>query len=130
MAECEGAFGGFNEDVQAGAALAMINDAGAKSNSRTTATDGFTGATAGGLPINVVGVGCGNDTADRAIQEIRKLVEQDGANVVLGPLSGDEGIAIANYAKDHPEVTFINGISGAQEATLQVRAPELLPLHR
>ena len=123
MAECEGAFGGFNEDVQAGAALAMINGAGAKSNSRTTATKGFTGATAGGLPINVVGVGCGNDTSDRAIQEIRKLVEQEGANVVLGPLSGDEGIAIANYAKDHPDVTFINGISGAQEATLQVRAP-------
>src|SRR5258706_11397059 len=123
MAECEGAFGGFNEDVVAGATLAMINNAGAKSNSRTTALDGFTGATAGGLGINVVGVGCGNDTADRAIQEIRKLVEQDGAEVVLGPLSGDEGIAIANYAKDHPEVTFINGISGAQEATLQVQAP-------
>ena len=31
-------------------------------------------------------------------QEIRTLVEQDGANVVIGPLSGDEGIAIANYA--------------------------------
>jgi branched-chain amino acid transport system substrate-binding protein len=123
MAECEGAFGGFNEDVVAGATLAMINNAGAKSNSRTTALDGFTGANAGGLDIKVVGVGCGNDTADRAIQEIRKLVEQDGAEVVLGPLSGDEGIAIANYAKDHPEVTFINGISGAQEATLQVRAP-------
>ena len=123
MAECEGAFGGFNEDVQAGVALAMINEAGATSNSRTTATEGFSGATAGGLPIEVVSVGCGDDTADRAIQEIRKIVEQDGANVVIGPLSGDEGIAIANYAKDHPEVTFINGISGAQEATLQVQAP-------
>ena len=123
MAECEGAFGGFNEDVVAGATLAMINNAGAKSKSRTTALDGFTGAKAGGLDINVVGIGCGNDTADRAIQEIRKLVEQDGAEVVLGPLSGDEGIAIANYAKDHPGVTFINGISGAQEATLQVQAP-------
>jgi branched-chain amino acid transport system substrate-binding protein len=123
MAECEGAFGGFNEDVVAGATLAMINGAGATSNSRTTALDGFTGATAGGLPIEVVSVGCGNDTADRAIQEIRKIVEQDGANVVIGPLSGDEGIAIANYAKDHPDVTFINGISGAQEATLQVQAP-------
>ena len=123
MAECEGAFGGFNEDVQAGVALAMINEAGATSNSPTTATEGFSGATAGGLPIEVVSVGCGDDTADRAIEEIRKIVEQDGANVVIGPLSGDEGIAIANYAKDHPEVTFINGISGAQEATLQVQAP-------
>ena len=28
--------------------------------------------------------------ADRIIQEIRKIVEQDGAEVVIGPLSGDE----------------------------------------
>src|SRR5215203_6153092 len=59
MAECEGAFGGFNEDVVAGVTLAMINEAGATSNSRTTALEGFSGATAGGLPIEVVSVGCG-----------------------------------------------------------------------
>ena len=129
MAECEGAFGGFNEDVQAGVALAMINEAGATSNSRTTATEGFSGASAGGVPIEVVGVGCGDDTSDRAIQEIRKIVEQDGANVVIGPLSGDESIAIANYAKDHPEVTFIDGIAGAQETTLTVQAPNYFRFH-
>ena len=51
-------------------------------------------------------------------------MEENGANVVIGPLSGDEGIAIANYALDHPEVTFLNGISGAQETTtLHVQAP-------
>ena len=33
MAECEGAFGGFNEDVVAGATLALINEAGATPNS-------------------------------------------------------------------------------------------------
>ena len=49
MAECEGAFGGFNEDVVAGVTLAMINEAGATSNSRTTALDGFTGAKVGGV---------------------------------------------------------------------------------
>jgi branched-chain amino acid transport system substrate-binding protein len=129
MAECEGAFGGFNEDVQAGVALAMINEAGATTNSPTTATEGFSGATAGGQPIEVVSVGCGDDTPDRAIQEIRKIVEQDGANVVIGPLSGDESIAIANYAKDHPEVTFIDGIAGAQETTLQVQAPNYFRFH-
>ena len=62
LAECEGDFGGFNEDVIAGLTLAMINQAGATSNSRTTATDGFTGAVAGGRPIDVVGVGCGDAT--------------------------------------------------------------------
>lgn len=123
MGECEGAFGGFHEDVVAGATLAMVEGAGATVNSTTSALDGFTGAEIGGVPIELVGIGCGDDTPDRAIQEIRTLVEQNGANVVLGPLSGDEGIAIANYALDHPEVTFINGISGAQDATLHVQAP-------
>jgi branched-chain amino acid transport system substrate-binding protein len=123
LGECEGAFGGFAEDVVAGATLALINGAGATSNSPDTALDGFTGASVAGVPIELVGIGCGDDTADRAIQEIRTLVEQDGANVVIGPLSGDEGIAVANYALDHPEVTFINGIAGAQDATLHIQAP-------
>ncbi len=129
MAECEGAFGGFNEDVVAGATLALINEAGATPNSTDTALDGFTGAEVNGVPIELVGIGCGDDTADRAVQEIRTLVEQDGANVVIGPLSGDEGIAIANYALDHPEVTFIDGISGAQDATLHVQAPNFFRYH-
>jgi len=123
IGECEGAFGGFHEDVVAGATLALINGAGATSTSSTTALDGFSGASVAGVPIELVGIGCGDDTADRAIQEVRTLVEQNGANIVLGPLSGDEGIAVANYALDHPEVTFINGIAAAQDATLHVRAP-------
>ncbi len=123
MGECEGAFGGFHEDTVAGATLALVEDAGATTNSTTTALDGFDGAELAGTPIELVGIGCGDDTADRAIQEVRTLVEENGANVVIGPLSGDEGIAIANYALDHPEVTFINGIAGAQDATLHVQAP-------
>lgn len=123
MGECEGPFGGFHEDVVAGTTLALVNTAGATSNSSTTALDGFTGASVAGVDIELVGIGCGDDTADRGIQEIRTLVEQNNANVVIGPLSGDEGIAIANYAIDHPEVTFINGTSGAQDTTLHIAAP-------
>ena len=123
MGECEGGFAAFSEDVVAGATLAMINGAGATSNSSTTAMDGFSGASVAGVDIELVGIGCGDDTSDRAIQEVRTLVEQQGANVVVGPLSGDEGNAVAGYALDHPEVTFLNGIAGAQDATLHVRAP-------
>jgi branched-chain amino acid transport system substrate-binding protein len=129
MGECEGPFGGFHEDVVAGATLALVEGAGATSNSPDTALDGFTGAEVNGIPIELVGIGCGDDTADRAIQEVRTLVEQNDANVVIGPLSGDEGIAIANYALDHPEVTFIDGISGAQDATLHVQAPNFFRYH-
>ena len=129
LAECEGAFGGFNEDVVAGVTLALINHAGATSNSTTTALDGFANAVAGGREIELVGIGCGDDTADRIIQEIRTLVEENGAEIVIGPLSGDESIAVANYAKDHPEITVLSGIAGAQETTLQVQAPNYFRFH-
>jgi branched-chain amino acid transport system substrate-binding protein len=129
LGECEGPFGGFHEDVVAGVTLALINLAGATSNSPTTALDGFSGASAGGVDIELVGIGCGDDTADRIIQEVRMLVEQNGANVVIGPLSGDESIAIANYAADNPQVTFLDGIAGAQESTLQVQAPNYFRFH-
>jgi len=123
MGECEGPFGGFHEDVVGGASLAFIQNAGATSNSSTSALDGFSGASVAGTDIELVGIGCGDDTGDRALQEVRTLVEQNGAEVILGPLSGDEGIAIAEYAKDNPDLTVINGISGAQETTLKVQAP-------
>ena len=123
LGECEGAFGAFHEDVVAGASLPFITFAGGTSNSSTSALEGFSGAEVAGVPIEVVGIGCGDDTPDRIIQEVRKIVEQDGANVVIGPLSGDESIAVANYAKDHPDVTFLNGIAGAQETTMVVQAP-------
>jgi branched-chain amino acid transport system substrate-binding protein len=129
LAECEGAFGGFNEDVVAGVVLGLINGAGATSNSPTTALEGWSGAVAGGRELELVGIGCGDDTADKIIQEVRKLVEESGAEVVIGPLSGDESIAIANYALDHPEVTFLSGIGGAQETTLHVQAPNFFRFH-
>ena len=77
----------------------------------------------------MVGYGCADDTADKAIEETRRLVEQEGADILVGPLSGDEGIAVANYAKEHPDKTFINGIAGAQDSTLKVQAPNFFRYH-
>ena len=51
------------------------------------------------------------------------MIQNVGVDILLGPLSGDEGIAIANYAKQQPNKTFVNGTSGAQQTTLSVKAP-------
>ena len=56
-------------------------------------------------------------------------MEQEDADVLIGPLSGDEGIAVANYAKEHPDKTFVNGIAGAQDSTLKVQAPNFFRFH-
>jgi len=52
-----------------------------------------------------------------------KLIEQDKVQILLSPLSGDEGIAVKNFAKTHPELTFVNAASGAQETTYVDPAP-------
>ena len=55
---------------------------------------------------------------DVAVNATRKLVEQDKVEIMVGPLSGGEGIAVKDYSKTQPQVTFINGGSGAQATTL------------
>ncbi|MDP5218876.1 ABC transporter substrate-binding protein [Ruegeria sp. 2205SS24-7] len=72
--------------------------------------------TAGGREIELV-IGSTDASPDSAVRAARKLVEQDGVEIVIGPLSGSEGIAIRDYSKTQPGVTFLNGISGAQETT-------------
>lgn len=70
----------------------------------------------GGKEVELV-IGSTDASPDSAVRAARKLVEQDNVSIVIGPLSGSEGIAIRDYSKSHPEVTFLNGISGAQETT-------------
>ena len=60
---------------------------------------------------------------DVAVNATRKLVEQDKVDIMVGPLSGGEGIAVKDYAKTQPNITFINGGSGAQATTLVSPAP-------
>jgi len=62
-------------------------------------------------------IGPTDASPDSAVRAARKVVEQDGVDIVIGPLSGSEGIAIRDYSKTQPGVTFLNGISGAQETT-------------
>ncbi|MEM8855921.1 MAG: ABC transporter substrate-binding protein [Pseudomonadota bacterium] len=71
---------------------------------------------AGGRPIEYV-IAPTDASPDSAVRAARKLIEQDEVDFIIGPLSGSEGIAIRDLAKNYPNVTIINGSSGAQEAT-------------
>jgi branched-chain amino acid transport system substrate-binding protein len=123
LSDCQGAFGAFDNQDLGGAIAALSQYAGAKPKNPNLPRAGFTGASVAGHPIKLVGIGCSNDRADTAIRETRRLMEQLGADIQIGPLSGDESIAVANYAKAHPTKTFINGTAAAQDTTLHVRAP-------
>src|SRR4051812_31421756 len=113
----------FEAESLPGAKYALVKDAGGKADG-TKPQDQVTGATVAGKPISI-SYGCSDATPDKAVAEARRLVENVGVQILLGPLSGDEGVAVANYAKSHPDVTFVNGTSGAQSTTLSVKAPNL-----
>src|SRR5580700_6808942 len=80
------------------------------------------GGKAGGKELEFV-IASTDATPDSAVRAVKKLIEQDHVQVLLSPLSGDEGIAVKNFSKTHPELTFINAASGAQETTYVDPAP-------
>jgi branched-chain amino acid transport system substrate-binding protein len=106
LATFEGAFTVLGEDSMRGAVMAV---------------DDF-GGTVGGKKIEII-KGSSDGSPDSAVRAIRKLVEQDGVKVVVGPLSGDEGLAVKDYLKTKPDVTVVNGTSAAQDTTLRDPAP-------
>ena len=74
------------------------------------------GNSAGGRPIEL----CPEATIgspDMAEQKARTLVEETGVDFIVGPLSGNEGLAVRNYARSCPDRVFLNGSSGAQDLT-------------
>jgi branched-chain amino acid transport system substrate-binding protein len=71
---------------------------------------------AGGKELEIVR-GSSDASPDSALRAAKKLVEQDKVEILIAPLSGSEGIALRDYAKTQPQVTFLNGCSGAQETT-------------
>ena len=122
----EGAFAPFEGQTWGGAMLPLINRGATPVSGDPT--DGVENAMIAGHPIEIV-YGGSDSTPDKAVEEARRLVEQEDVDILVGPLSGSEGIAVANYSKEQPGVTFVNGISGAQDTTLKVRSPNFFRFH-
>ena len=129
LSDCRGAFGAFYEQDIAGAQAAFAQYAGGRPRNRNKPSAGMTGIRIAGRPVNIVGYGCADDRAATAIRETRRLMERLNADILIGPLSGDEAIAVASYAKSHPNKTFINGTAGSQDPTLRVRARNFFRYH-
>ncbi len=101
LATLEGPFAAGGADGMRGAELAVIQR----------------GGTVAGRKIEIIKASS-DAKPDVAVNATRKLVEQDKVDIMVGPLSGGEGIAVKDYSKTQPQVTFINGASGAQATTL------------
>ncbi len=106
LATLEGPFAAGGADGMRGAELALMQR----------------GGMAGGRKVEILKASS-NASPDVAVNATRKLVEQDKVEIMVGPLSGGEGIAVKDYSKTQPGVTFINGGSGAQATTLVSPSP-------
>src|SRR5690606_11810082 len=106
LATLEGPFAAPGQDSMRGAELALRQRNGM----------------AGGKKIELIKASS-NAQPNVAVDATRKLVEQDKVQIMIGPLSGSEGIAVKDYSKTQPQVTFVNGASGAQATTLVDPSP-------
>jgi len=85
------------------------------------AIDEFGGQVAG-MRIETVIRGS-NAIPDSAVDAVQSLLDHDQVDFVIGPLSGNEGLAVRDYAFTRPDRTFLNGVAGAQDITLRNPAP-------
>jgi branched-chain amino acid transport system substrate-binding protein len=121
LVDCTGPFSSAEQAVVAGVELPFLARGGRLRGSLPS--QGITGASVAGRPVDVV-VGCA-DTETRMLAETRRLVEVDGADVVIGPTGPTAGLVLKEYARRHPEIAFVAGPSQAPELTLSDPAPNV-----
>ena len=120
FAACEGQYGFSYDQSLAGAELPLI-DRGAHLQGGGPEA-GLSGATIAGRKVRLF-FACGDDTARKALSEVRRLVESVGVDALIGPTQETESFVIRDYARRHPAVAFLNGSSAGQGVTLKHPAP-------
>jgi branched-chain amino acid transport system substrate-binding protein len=128
LTDCEGPFPDGYDLAIGGAQTAFYRYAGARPKNGARPSAGMIGGTVAGRRIELL-YGCGDATPGTALRETRRLLERLGADILIGPFSGDEAVAVARYAKRHPSKTFVVGIAASQEPTLQIAPPNLFRYH-
>ncbi len=111
IADCAGPYAAWYDQSLAGAELPLLDHGGRRAGPNPA--DGVTGARIAGKPV-VLALGCADGTGTSAIAVARRLVEQIGVRIVIGPTYAPEQLALLDYARRQPGVTFVNGTAGAQ----------------
>lgn len=123
LSTLEGPFKPLGEAANQGAKLALLEAGGTLTG--TGPLDTVTGATVAGKPIELSIEGSNNISPDIAANAARRLVEERNVDVLVGPTSGDEGLALKNYMISEPDVTLVNGTAAAQNMTLRDPVPNV-----
>jgi branched-chain amino acid transport system substrate-binding protein len=120
LTDCAGLLAQSHQPVLAGAALPLVERGGTRHDDGSVS-----GAEVRGRPIELVPA-CTEFTYLHVLTfATRRLIEEDGVDLVLGPIGGPEGVVFRDLARHYPDVTFIEGPSLPQEATLRDPQPNL-----
>ena len=111
LADCEGQYAGGYDASLAGAEDVLIHHGGFRAGAKIT--DGIKGAMIAGKPVTLA-LGCSSGTSESALAEARRLVEQVGVGILIGPTNVPDQLALQYYARRHPGITFVNGTGAAQ----------------
>jgi branched-chain amino acid transport system substrate-binding protein len=110
----------FNVDTEptfAGADLPFVQR-GAKLRG-PEASNGVIGATVAGKPVELLRECVAYGDFASLVRTLRRVVESEGADIVVGPDNQGEGLVIKQYARTHRGVTFSTSTSGEQSTTLK-----------
>lgn len=123
LSTLDGPFAPLGEAANRGAKLGLLEAGGTLVG--TGPLDTVRGARVGGNPVELFIEGSDEVSPDIAVNAARRLVEQRGVDVIVGPTSGDEGLAVKNYMRSVPDVTLVSGTAAAQNMTLRDPAPNV-----
>jgi branched-chain amino acid transport system substrate-binding protein len=102
LADCDGAVSGVYDVALAGAELPLLRRGATLASGRPA--DGVENVSVGGRRIELV-LGCAGEQTAGAV-ELRRLVENEGAEIVVGPNWVPLGMVMTEYARYQPDVTF------------------------
>jgi branched-chain amino acid transport system substrate-binding protein len=121
LTDCFGPFSTLYETSVASAELPLLERGGKLAGKQPSS--GVAGAEVAGRPAELE-IGCvsGNDDV---IPVARHLVEERGAQAIVGPLDPQEGLILREYARRQPATAFLIQPSGAPELTLTRPAPNV-----
>lgn len=127
LADCEGLVAFARDASYAGVELALIQR-GARTLGAAP-SNGVSEAQVAGKKIQLA-LACGDGTGQKALSEARRLVDQLGADVVIGPAMDGEALALTEYANLLPATTFIEGVPFAQSLSTSASAATSIPTGR
>ena len=103
LADCEGILAPFYESTLGGAELPLLSRGGSLSGSKPS--DGVKGVEVGGRPVELF-FGCAGEPTEAAT-EARRLVEHEGADVLVGADYTPNGSVLVDYSHRRQATTFV-----------------------